>query len=85
VATNQPLDPKLKQLIAGAVAEIDREQLAITRRLTPAQRFQKAISMIRIAEQVATYRLRLRQPHLSESEARRLVRTKEAWRKDGQG
>jgi hypothetical protein len=32
------LDPHLRQLIAGSVAEVDPEQIAIYRRLTPAQR-----------------------------------------------
>ena len=47
------LGEKLRRLIAGAVAEVDPEQIAISRRLMPAQRVQQAVSMIRIAEQVA--------------------------------
>jgi hypothetical protein len=68
------LDEKLQRLIAGAVAEVDPEQIAASKHLTPAQRFQQASSMIRLAEQVATYRLRQRQPHLNEEKARRIVR-----------
>jgi hypothetical protein len=68
------LDEKLRRLIAGAVAEVDPAQIAISRRLTPVQRFQQAHSMIRLAEQVVTYRLRQRQPHLGEEEARQIVR-----------
>lgn len=60
--------------IAGAVAELDSQQIAISRRLTPAQRVEQAISMIELAEQVAAYRLRQRQPELSELEALRTVR-----------
>ena len=70
------LDSKTRQLIAGAVAEVDPRQIAVTRRLTPAQRFQEAASMISLAEQVSAYRLRLRQPALSEDEALRTVRSK---------
>lgn len=71
------LDPALKRLIAVAVAEVDPAQIEITRRLTPAQRFALAISMIQIAEEVATYRLCRRQPHLSYHEARQLIRREE--------
>lgn len=40
----------LRQLIAGAIAELDLRQIAITRRLTPAQRCQEGLSMIHLAE-----------------------------------
>ena len=70
------LDSKTRQLIHGAVTEVDPQQIANTRRLTPAQRFQEATSMIRLAEQVSAYRLRLRQPHLTEEEALRIVRSR---------
>jgi hypothetical protein len=63
------------RLIAGAIAELDLEQIAVTRRLTPAQRFQEGLSMLRLAEQVGAYRLRLRKPELSEAEALRLIRS----------
>lgn len=63
-----------QRAIAGAVAEIDLQQVAILRRLTPAQRVEQAASMIELAEQVAAYRLRQRQPELSEIEALRTVR-----------
>ena len=65
----------LSALIAGAVTELDLQQIAITRRLTPAQRCQKGLSMIRLAEQVGAYRLRKRRPELSEAEALRIVRS----------
>ncbi len=68
-------DEALRQAqIAGAVAEVDPQQVAILRRLTPAQRVQQAVSMIDLAEQVAAYRLRQRHPELSEIEALRTVR-----------
>jgi len=66
-----------RRLIAGAIAELDLEQIAVTRRLTPAQRFQEGLSMIRLAEQVGAYRLRQRRPELSEAEALRIIRSRE--------
>lgn len=39
-----------RQLIAGAIAKLDLQQIKLTRRLTPAQRGQEARSMIRLAE-----------------------------------
>lgn len=67
---------ELRRIIAGAFAEIDPQQVEITRRLTPAQRFQEGISMIRLAEEVGAYRLRLRRPELTEQEALRIIRSK---------
>ena len=64
----------MRREIAGAVAEIDLAQAAIARKLTPAERVQQAASMIEAAEQVSVYRLRQREPHLSEDEAYRIVR-----------
>jgi hypothetical protein len=66
-----------RRIIAGAIAELDLQQIAVTRRLTPAQRFQEGLSMIRLAEQVGAYRLRLRRPELSEAEALRIIRSQE--------
>jgi hypothetical protein len=68
------LDPKFARAIRAAVAEVDPVQMAITRRLTPAQRFAQAVSMIEFVERVGAQRLRQRHPHLSEAEALRLVR-----------
>lgn len=70
------LDERLQRLIAGAVAEVDPKQIAVSRRLTPAEQFQQGRSMVELAERVATYRLRQRQPHLSEEQARRAIREK---------
>jgi len=64
-----------RQLIAGAIAELDLRQIEITRRLTPAQRCQEGLSMIRLAEQVGAYRLRKRHPELSQDEALRIIRS----------
>ncbi len=75
-ATAESLDQTPdRQLIAGAIAELDLRQIAITRRLTPAQRCQEGLSMIRLAEQVGAYRLRKRRPELSQAEALRLIRS----------
>jgi hypothetical protein len=67
----QPLviDERIKQMIAGAVAEIDPAQIKLSRSLTPAQRVWQALSMIRAMERVSAYRLLQRQPELSEDEA----------------
>ncbi len=74
--TTESLDQATeRQLIAGAITELDLQQIEITRRLTPAQRGQEGLSMIRLAEQVGAYRLRKRRPELSEAEALRIVRS----------
>ena len=65
---------RIRRQIAGAVAEIDLEQMAITARLTPAERVQMALSIIDACEEAGVYRLRQREPHLSEEEALRIVR-----------
>ena len=72
-ATERQAD--LSALIAGAITELDLLQIEITRRLTPAQRGQEGLSMIRLAEQVGAYRLPKRRPELSEAEALRIVRS----------
>lgn len=64
----------MQQIIAGAVAEVDPAQIAIMRKLTPAQRFQQMLSMIDFVEGIAAYRLQKRRPELSKSEALRIVR-----------
>ena len=56
------MNPLLKKMIVGAVAEIDPAQMAITRWLTPAQQVQKALSMIKMAEQAGVYQLRNKNP-----------------------
>jgi len=69
---------RMRKLIAGAVAEIDPAQMAITRKLTPAQRFQQMLSMIDFVEGVAAYRLQQRRPELSKIEALRIIRRRNA-------
>ena len=68
---------QLKQLITDAVAEVDLQQIAITRRLTPAERIQQMLSMIELVEGIAAFRLRQRRPELSEAEASRIVRSRD--------
>lgn len=66
-----------QQAIAGAVAEIDLQQVEISRQLTPAQRLEQMQSMIDLVEGIAAYRLRQRQPELSEAEALRIIRSRD--------
>lgn len=68
------LDPHLEKLMLGAIAEVDPVQMAITHRLSMAERFAQGFSMIAAAERAGAYRLRLRQPQLSEAEALYLTR-----------
>lgn len=93
VKTREPfvVDDRIRKMIAGAVAEVDPAQIAVLRRLTPAERCWQAIAMIEGAERVAAYRVRHRQPELSESEAVVTVRQRalafreqmeEQWRKN---
>jgi len=63
------VDKRMERMIAGAVAEVDREQIAIYRKMTPAQRCRQAISMIKCCEKVAVYRLQQEKPDLGETEA----------------
>lgn|GEM_PF-950729 len=75
----QPKEPvvvtaRMRRQIAGAVAELDPQQLKITQQLTAAERTWQAASMIDAAERVAVYRLRQREPELDEAEALRIVR-----------
>jgi hypothetical protein len=65
---------RIRRQIAGAVAEIDLEQMAITAKLTPAERVRMAASMIDACERAGVTRLRQREPELSEEEALRSVR-----------
>ena len=63
------LTEKMRKQIAAAVAEIDMEQIKITRRMTTDQRDQIALSMIKDAEEVGAYRLSLSEQELREKEA----------------
>ena len=65
---------RIRRQIAGAVAEIDLQQMAITAKLTPAERVWMALSIIDACEEAGVSRLREREPALSEEEALRIVR-----------
>ncbi len=69
------VDERIRRMIAGAVAEVDPAQIAVLRRLTPAQRFTQMISMIRFTEKSTAHRLCNREPALSEAEALKVVRS----------
>lgn len=60
-----PLTDKQEREIAGALTEIDTAQVLVNQQFTTGQQAQKALSMIRIAEEVASYRMRARRPELS--------------------
>lgn len=68
------LTDKQEREIAGALRDVDPDQISITRKLTTAQRTQQGLSMIRIAEQVASYRIRARRPELTEGMSLGLAR-----------
>ena len=73
---NMVLDARTRRAIRAAVREVDPAQVAVTRRLTIAERYAKMASMIEWAEQTGAYRLRLRQPGLTLDEALRMVRSR---------
>lgn len=60
-----PLSALEKQLIAGAVSEVDPVQIGIWRQMPVARKAQLGLSMIHVAERVGVYRVRARQPELS--------------------
>lgn len=68
------LTEKQEREIAGALRDVDPAQISVTRKLTTAQRTQQGLSMIRIAEQVASYRIRARRPELTEGMSLGLAR-----------
>ncbi len=70
-------DAPPQERIARAIAEIDLEQLAVGRNMTPAQRIQHTFDLIEEAEQAAVGRLRVVWPEFSETEARRIYRSRE--------
>lgn len=85
------VDERIRKMIAGAVAEVDPQQIAILRTLTPAQRFRQATSMMEFGERAALHRFHQRHPHLTEAQALVAVRQRsllfrerfeEQWRKN---
>ncbi|MBE2233583.1 MAG: hypothetical protein IAE85_08825 [Anaerolinea sp.] len=61
--------------IARAITEVNLEQLATGRNMTPAQRIQHAFDLIEEAEQAAVARLRSVWPELSETKEQRIYRS----------
>lgn len=59
------------------MAELDLKQIAISQRLTLAQRLEHMQAMIDLVEGVAAYRLRQRRPELTKTEALRIVRSRD--------
>ena len=54
-------NPKLAQQIRSAAAEVDPQQIQITRTLSPAERVQQGFSITHLAQQVTGYRQTLRE------------------------
>lgn len=72
------IGPKLAKTLEGSVAEVDPAQIAIFRRLSPAQRFQLGCSITDAALQAVAYRIRQRNPDISVAEAYRQATFKES-------
>ena len=72
------LTDKQEREIAGALRDIDPAQILVNQQLTTGQQAQKGLSMIRIAENVASYRMRERRPELSPEESMGLARQPDA-------
>ncbi len=69
------VDDRMRKMIAGAVAEVDPAQIAMLRKMTPAERFAQMISMVRFTEEAAADRLCQREPTLAVAEALKIVRS----------
>jgi hypothetical protein len=68
------LDAQLERRMLQALAEVDPAQIAILRQLSPQERYVQGFSMIDAVERAGAYRLRVRQPRLSEEQALYLTR-----------
>ncbi|MCZ0940027.1 MAG: hypothetical protein OXJ55_15400 [Caldilineaceae bacterium] len=77
-----PLTEKQEREIAGALRDIDPAQVLVNQQLTTGQQAQKGLSMIRIAEEVASYRMRARRPELSREESMGMARQANANEKE---
>ena len=73
---------KQEREIAGALRDIDPAQIEVNQKLTAGQQAQKGLSMIRIAERVASYRMRERRPELSPEETMGMARQSSANEKE---
>ena len=73
-----PLGENLSRILDGSIAEVDPAQIAIWRKMSPAERFRLGCSISDTARQVVAYRIRERHPELSLAEAnRRALQQKE--------
>ena len=77
-----PLTDKQEREIAGALRDIDRAQILVNQRLSTGQQVQKGLSMIRIAEEVASYRMRARRPELTPGTSLGLARQPNAGKEE---
>jgi hypothetical protein len=71
------LHPDQTQALAGSLREIDEAQLAIVRRLTPAERYRQGCALSDTARRAVIYRTQKRQPELSPPEISRKATRKE--------
>ena len=79
-----PLSALEKQLIAGAVAEVDPAQIDIWQQMPVARKAQLGLSMIHVAERVGVYRVRTRQPELTNRQSILHVRRAKKEEKDAE-
>lgn len=63
----------LSAILDGSIADVDRSQIAIFKRLSYRQRFHQGCSISNLAHQVVANRIRGRNPKLSLEEAYRIV------------
>lgn len=68
-----PVTVELSTILEGSVAEVDPAQVAVLKRLSFKQRFQQGCDISNLARQVVAYRIRQRNPHLSQSDAQRMA------------
>ena len=67
------LSPELGQLLKSCSAEVDRRQIDIYGRLSPADRFRQGCAISDAARNAVAYRIRQQNPELSLQEATRLA------------
>ena len=64
-----PISSELSATLGGSVAEGDRSQIAILKKLSSQQRFKQGCSISNLAIKVVAFRIRQRNPQLSLAEA----------------
>jgi hypothetical protein len=67
------ISDELAQILKNSAAQVDPNQIAVLRRLSLAQRFRLGCSISDAARKVVVYRIRLRQPELTLSQANYLA------------